>query len=269
MSTNKPPMIHCTKDYSLFIINHLNRDITDGNHKRLIRSMQAHGFIPDFHLICIRLPEGKLGIEVGHHRFHYAKRLGLPIYYTVTETEFSTADAEGDSGTIWTLRQLITREIKKGKLEYRKLLRFADEHKIPIGAAASLLRGQSAGSGNAQRLIRDGTYALGDTTHAESVMAIKRAFESARVDFASGAIFLDALSKVVFAPTVDLKRMERNAKLYGGMMSKKVNTGEMLEQLQTVYNRNAKGGTIPLRYLAEEASKERKRTFGHTVNAKG
>ncbi len=145
------PRLQYTKDYGLFELHPYNRDFHKD--KVLRDSMINFGFMPSSPLQCVKNGNGKLKIIRGHHRFDNAKDLGKGVWYVVDETNTDIFDLEGCK-TQWTVKDFAVARANAGDKECIELLAFIKKHGLPLSAAASLLGGQSAISGNKGKMVK-------------------------------------------------------------------------------------------------------------------
>lgn len=96
MRTDKP-QLKVTKDYALFKAHELNRPLSEK--PILLESMKAHGFMPSSPLQVEKDRDGRLKVIRGHHRLMYAKRLGLPVWYVIDDSNTDIFDLEGAPST--------------------------------------------------------------------------------------------------------------------------------------------------------------------------
>ncbi len=130
------PKLECTKDYELFELSEFSRPLH--RNKVLLDSMQKYGFLPGCAIHCVQNGNGKLTVIQGQHRLHYAKKLGLPVWYIIDDTCTDIYCLEAVRQN-WSLTDFAEARANAGDKNYIKLLAFQKKHGIPLGAAASLL----------------------------------------------------------------------------------------------------------------------------------
>lgn len=258
--------LECTKDYDLFEMHPCNRPLHEN--KTLLESMRKHGFNPAFPIRCKPKSNGKLEVLSGHHRLHYAKRLKLEVYYVIDPTDIGLFDAEGSSLQHWSAWDFVNAHAKAGNKNYQFLLKFQKQHGLALGAAASLVGGQSAGSNNKLKDIKRGTFKIGDMKNANQVVKITDLCQELNIPFATSTAFVSATSNMLRVPKFGADIFCHRIKLHPKLMEKRSRTGEYLEEIEALYNYRAKGKRIPLKFQAEEISRERARTFGQNNKRK-
>lgn len=184
------PKLEVTRDYNLFELHEFNRPLH--RDRILEESMSKHGFMPSSPIQCVRLPNGKLKIIKGHHRYDTAKRLGEQIWYIIDDTNTDIFELEGGK-TGWSIIDFVHARAHAGDENCIKLIDFSKNHHIPLGAAAALVGGESAGSGNKVRQIKSGRFRMGDLTHAYQVVRVTDRFKELNIPFAATALLVQSL----------------------------------------------------------------------------
>jgi len=260
MNTNEG--LYKTTDYSIFEMHECNRDLKEK--AELERSMKQHGFMRSGAIHVTPSKTGKLKVIRGHHRLDCAKRLGLPVWYIIDKTEVDIFDLEGDGTATWNLADFATARARSGDQDCCKLLAWAKKHNMPLGHAASLMTGESAGSHNAQKLVRVGKYRCEETKHAADVAEITDALLKLGVEFAKSGLFVSAISSALRVPEFNVAHFMSNASLYPANIHRRTSTGDYLAELEALYNYDVKLSKkrIPLAFRAKEVGMNRKRSFG-------
>ena len=246
--------LQATKDYSLFELSPFNRDWDST--KRLEESMREQGFIPAYPLHVRRGPNGKLRIVGGHHRFLAAKKLGIAVFYVVCDDSASIPDLERPSCE-WKLQDYMTAYARVGSKEHLAVKEFADRTGINTSQVASMLAGQTASSGNCNQKLKDGSYAIGNTDHAETVAHIVAGCKAMGVDFATNRLFVSALSLAVFLRTFDRELFLHRLATHGELARKQATRDGYLAMIEGVYNHGAKKNKLAISFLAKEAARQR------------
>jgi hypothetical protein len=253
--------IPCTTDYSIFEMNQLNRNLHEN--PVLVKSMQEHGFLVSKAITVRKLPSGKLGVIAGHHRLHYAKRLGLPVYYIVEDVELDLFELEGQKQD-WTVDDFAHARANSGDKDCMALVKYAKDKGIPLGIAASLLAGESAGSKNAYHLIKFGKFHLGDQKHGEEVISLAERLRDLGVEFSHGRLFLYAISACLRVPEFDANNLVKKVELYPRIIKRRASLKDFLEEIENAYNHGVKIGPnrIPLAFRVREVGLIRRASFG-------
>src|SRR3990167_2530870 len=137
------PRLEKTFNYDLFEMHDYNRTLHENSD--LLKSMESHGFMPSSPIQCVSNGSGKLKVIRGHHRYDYAKRLKLPIYYIVDNSNTDIFDLEGSSLQSWSVKDFAVARAKHGDKSIQALLEFKEKHGLTLLSAASLVGGESAG----------------------------------------------------------------------------------------------------------------------------
>lgn len=254
------PKLQVSKNYDIFEMHEFNRPLHED--PRLLASMQKVGFMPSSPVQCVRNGSGKLKVVRGHHRLSIAKRLSLPVWYVVDDSKVDIFDLEGGRQA-WTAPDFLSARAAAGNPHYQRLLEFQKQHRLTLGAAASLLGGESAGSNNKVRQIKDGTFKVGtDLSHASTVVSLTDYCTACGIGFANQTAFVAAISMCVRVPEFDPAVFRHRVKLNGSIMRKRGTKNEYLSEIEALYNYSAKCQRIPLAFEAVKVGKARKETFG-------
>ena len=246
--------IRSTKNYNRFEMMQFNRDVDKV--EKLEQSMSRHGFIHAYPLHVVKNKREKLLIKAGHHRYVAAKKLGIPIKYTICNDEATIHELE-EATKRWSLRDYLNSYVRCGMAAYLVVDKYINQTGISIGPAISMLGGQSAGSHNHQVPFKRGEYKLGDPTHAGIIADIVIHLKNkCNVPWGSNSLLVQALSKIawveMFKPTI----FKHKAKTFSSLLEKQPNLISYIQMIENIYNRQA-AKKIPLTFLAEEVARER------------
>lgn len=260
MSRKNAPVLKSTKDYSIFEMHETNRPI----HERpeLEESMRKFGFLQCFPLACYKKPNEKIKIFSGHHRFVYAQRLKLPIWYIVIETPIDPRWLEFP-GILWSHKDHVHSRANEGNQNYISLLEFHRKHHLPIGVASSLLGGEGGGSHNQQRKIRTGEFQARPTKHAAIVTKITDSCIEAGIFNHITAAFAIAVSSAVRIPEFNADEFIRKIRLYPKNITIRGSKEANLQEIEELYNYGVPvKKRIPIALRARQVGSERKKKFG-------
>ena len=255
--------LECTRNYDLFEMHELNRPLHDN--PVLLASMKTHGFMPSSPIQCARGGGDTLRVIRGHHRLDYAKRLGLPVYYVVDDSNCDIFDLEAGTGQSWSVSDFALARAKAGDWHCQALIAFRDKHGLTLGAAASLMGGHSAASNNKIRDIKTGKFRVGDTTHAGQVVSITDLCRKLGMEFATSTAFVHAVSMALRVPEFDAATFRHRIEVHPSGIRRQARTEDYLDEIDTVYNYGAREKRIPLKYRAREIGRQRKETFGGSL----
>lgn len=251
---HEKPKLQVTRDYSLFEMHPMNRDLSEK--PLLLASMKEHGFMPSSPIQCIRSKNGRLLVVRGHHRLHYAKRLGIQVWYVVDESCTDIYDLEGDSSSHWDVRDFLSSRAKAGDKDCRAALEFIAKHDVNVTVALSLLVGYTAGSGNAAKAVRAGTFkVVKDLSHASAVMDLVHYFRGRGVRVRSGMIA--ALSLILRVPEFSADVLKRRYEVNPEALVERTTSEGWLQSLDALYNHGAKARRAPLAFEAKRLARER------------
>jgi hypothetical protein len=243
-----------TRNYEMFELMPFNRDVEKTRH--LERSMSEHGWIDAYPLHVKRNGGTKFLIKAGHHRYHVAKKLGIPVKFVVCDDDATIHELE-KSTCSWTMKDYLISYCRLGKEDYIRVKSYCDTTGIGLQNAVSMLGGHSAGSGNFTKAFKDGTFKINDRKkHAETVKGIILHCTACGIKFAPTYLFVQSISKVAQVGGFDIQRFKAKIKTFAQFMEKKANLQQYLELIEEIYNRQARE-KIPLAFLATQAARER------------
>lgn len=260
------PKLQVTKNYSLFEMHELNRPLHDD--PRLLASMQKSGFMPSSPIQCVRNGHGTLKVVRGHHRLTYAKRLGLPVWFVIDDSKVDIFDLEGGRQA-WTGSDFLRARAAGGHADCERLVEFQKKHGLTLAVAASLMGGQSAGSNNHLRAVKDGTFKVAtDLSHAHAVASLVDYCRAHGVAFGGAAAFVSALSMCLRVPEFDVALFRHRVKLHGFVMRARSTRDEYLKEIDALYNYGAKSNRLPVEFRAKEIGRARQESFGGKKGAR-
>ena len=248
--------LHRTKDYAMFESHPYQRPA----HKDavLLASMRKYGFMPSSPIQVVRNGGKTLKVIRGHHRLDFAKRLKLPVYYIIDNSNTDIYLLEGSSQVRWSASDHAHSRARAGEEDYIKLVEFQKRHGLTLGAAASLLGGQSAGSNNRIRNVKFGDFTVvQDQSHANAVVRITDDCYKHGVSFARSSAFVSAVSAALRVPAFDPAVFLHRVSLYGANINRRSRVDQYLEEIEALYNYGAKGKRIPLAHEAREVMRQR------------
>jgi len=247
-----------TKDYASFSMTARNRTVRLDNTKRrrLIQSMEQHGFIPAYPIYVWRA-DGRLEIQDGQHRLAAAKMLGLPVYYVEVSHPIDIPRIQNTQAP-WSIRDYAESYANAGNPHYQELLEFAEVHEIPIGTARNILGNRVNGRGaDVAAKFKRGDWKVTSRENADRVVhllsAITAVAPQCRSRFLIAALFAYTLIEGLDDRqlTVNLRRKPELARQYGSRDG-------YLDMLEQIYNFRARQAT-PIRVYAENMLKSRSR----------
>lgn len=220
--------------------------------------MRKHGFAPGG---CIQVAVGDDGMLVvikGHHRFNYAVQLGLPVYFVVDNTLTDLYELEGVQAQNWSADDFTYSRALQGDEDCMAVMEYAEAHGVTMSIAASLLRGESAGSGNSGLAIKKGLFKIVPNDHAKNVGTAIDLFRALGLPFASTSSFVAAVSMMLRVPEVSMDHLKKRARNYHHEIRHRSNRNEYLEELEALYNRSTKGPRVAIKLLAEDIARRRR-----------
>lgn len=168
----------------------------------------------------------------------------------------------GDSSSRWSVTDFAVSRAKSGDRNYTTVLAFKKRHGLTLGAAAALVGGQSAGSKNKVRDIKNGTFKIGDMEHGNAVAGITDLCRDCNISFATHASFVESISTALRIPEFDIDMFCDRIRKYAANLRKRSNCLEYLDEIDALYNYGARKTRMPVKFRALEIARNRQRSFG-------
>jgi len=241
-------------DYEKFELLQFNRPVKRTQY--LEKSMRKYGWLDAYPMHVVRNNNGKLKIKAGHHRFHVARKLNIPVKYIVDDSDISIRELE-QSTSPWTLSDYLISNIREGRHPYAAVQQYHQRTGISLICCISMLGGESAGSQNKMDHFKAGTYQLGDMQNAAMVeRIIKFLRDRCNIEWATNSLLVKALSRLCWVPEFDSKRFMQKAKDHRFLFEKRPSVEDYTNLIELIYNRNSQN-KMPLTFLADETAKNR------------
>ena len=248
--------IYETKEYDKFRPAEFNRDVKKT--KGLERSMLKHGFLSPYPLHVSRDSSGKFVIKAGNHRFFVARKLGIPVKYTISD-DASTIDELEDGTNPYSLQDYLAGCCRAGKTEYIDVQKYVDESGIGISQAVGMLAGwSSSASSKLSKRFKHGEFNIDKSVnHALKVKNIILYMKKCGVGYASVSSLVKAISRIVLVDEFNEAQFLSRVKKHTSLFERKASVEQYMDLLEIIYNHTSKV-KIPLKFLAEEAARKRK-----------
>jgi hypothetical protein len=131
-----------TKNYTIFQKHAHNRELTEGNVLKIMRSLQVKNLL-EYRPILV---DAKMRIIDGQHRLEAAKRLDIPVYYQMQEELIPSDIIQfNDKSKPWAREDYLNFWCTEGNVQYIKLKNFMDKNKISLSTSLAVL-GLSSGT---------------------------------------------------------------------------------------------------------------------------
>ena len=251
----KTTQLQSTINYSSFVRNEDQRPINSLHVKRIAYSIRKHGYLPSKPVqVYQNGANGKFIIIDGHHRVEAARLTKSCVFFVVEHEDADESMADVNiTVSKWKNEDFVRRFVNKGIPDYITL----DEcvrRGVPLRQAASMLIGETAGSGNFAEKLRDGTFKVKSTAQINDVLSLIEG--NRNVQTFKHSNFIKALSMCLFLKEFDFKRFSVAAKRYSHMIPNYSNCADFLKAIEEVYNYHS-ANKIPLTVTAQNAAKSR------------
>jgi len=252
--------VYETKNYGMFELHEFNRNVV--NTRSIELSLRRNGWIDAYPMHVVRNGKGKLKIKDGHYRFEAARHLGIPVKYVICNDGAPLVEMIKATKP-WHPADYLYSYVRQGKHEYIALKDYMELTGISLRHAISMLSGESAGSCNQFEAFKRGEYRLGDTARADQVAKMVLHMKKCGIKYADNSYLVQALSKAVWLDEFSVTRFMDKISAHWHHFDKQPDVKSYLTQIEEIYNRHAQSDKLPLAFLANERSLERKRTFGN------
>lgn len=245
--TQPAQVLQVTRDYGKFALHTHNRVLVDDDGKRLVRkdlvkSMRAEGYRPEEPIMAYANEDGTYTIIDGHNRLMAAQSLGIDVYFIAHKrngkAEWTPLKSSATKKK-WTALEVARAFAHEGNADYAELLDYMERTGIKLAQSSSVLFGQSASSGNAAKMVRDGTFVVKNRMNGE-LLADLVDCASKFIDWGKDERLVSAFSALLFVPGFSPTQMKEKISKYSEFLEKKRDRDGTIEMLDKVYNRNSK-----------------------------
>lgn len=227
------PKVQVTKNYRLFTRSDDNRPIDEKKHRRLKLSMQKNGFLEAFPIVCRRNGAKALEVRDGQHRLMFAEFLGLPVYYLVTDQDFTIAEING-TAKVWAIVDYARNYAVAGKTDYQELLDFHELHGIPLSTCAAMMAGTTSFTNISEAYIR-GNFKVKDRDWAQQVASLYVPLITLSRQVRSNRL-IEACMGVCRVEKFSQKRLLQNAERCRDKLVSYSTRDAYLDMLEEIYN---------------------------------
>ena len=253
--TNKEMKVEKTTNYSKFVFNYEQREISEKHVRAIAESIARHGYIHSKPVQVYK--QGAHWVIVdGHHRFQACKALGIPVHYMVDDA--TAQEHMADENALvkkWTLQDFVKLYASRGNQNYLKILYYVDRG-IPLTIAVGMLAGHVGSSGsNIMNKVKNGRFEVFTELNIQWLVQVIEEL-SGRNSACASRTFLHSMSKCLCCSDFDRDHFFHKLRTNLAMMDKTSNVDQMMNQVEAIYNFRSRE-VIPLQYLVNKASQER------------
>ncbi len=236
-------------------VHDVQRKINSANVRHYTECMQAHGFLSTHPIVWFK-HQGKKMIVFGHHRREAAINAKCGAY-AVEMTDVSMDETitlmRAENWATWKVRETVAMEIRIGNPHYVKLMEYVKAG-ISVAAASSILSGGSAVSTNYLKHVKAGTFRVRTTENADKILQILTKLPKNQI--VRNGTFIKAISRCLLVHKFDSATFLRKLILNPGALERRSTIADFTDVIETIYN-HASRNPLPLRFLADQAAKER------------
>ncbi len=224
-----------TRDYTIFSIHPLNRDINENHVKALMKSMTnrlAFTFIT-----C----NERLQIIDGQHRFEALKRLGKPINYIITDSENQDMILQNTNQMNWKIDNYIYHYAKADYKSYQDLVNLQSFYKLPFSTIVGVVGGaktalvMSADKSNLAKSIKNGSFAFDKEKLIKRLDKIKKVFDVIGKNGRKRSV-VGGLNFIMNNPNYNQDRMVSQLEKYTHLFEIKRTADDYIELFEMIYN---------------------------------
>jgi hypothetical protein len=223
--------------------------------KQYMDSIRENGFWKS-HPIVYFVYNGKRIIIWGHHRREACLALKCSGYAAemqdVTKEE-SIDLIKAENWATWKIGETVALEVRRGNPDYIQMMEYV-KLGMSVAAASSLLSGDSASSANYMKHVKTGDFKVKTTENADKIAAVLAKFPNNKI--IRNVNFIKALSRCLFVPQFDCAAFAKKLGTHPGELENRSTIPEFTDIIAGIYNKAARS-PIPLRFLADQAAKER------------
>jgi len=242
-----------TKNHKLFEYSVENRPLDIAKHRALEASMKEYGFLPCYPIVCFRDEQRKLVVKDGQHRLAVAAKLGLPVFYVVTNEDYDVAKVNAGQKT-WITGDYAQCFAAQNVKSYEECIEFAGTYSVTIGMAAMMLSG-TVSFGNIRAEFHSGKFKVRDRNFAARVASVFTGITGLNKRLRN-SLFLQACMAVCRVSDVDIQRLVSTASRCPEKLMPYASRDALLQMLQDIYN-FGHSKNRPLKFEAEETMKSR------------
>jgi hypothetical protein len=246
-----------TTDYSIFVANENNRtvDHTKKKFKKLLLSIKKHGFLPFYPVWCKKNTEGKLSIQVGHHRFEAAKQLKKPVCYMVYTSDFQIWE-EGLSTSLWNTNDHLSNLVSSGDATSLVIKNYHESTGISVSQCLSIFSDWTGSSLNNSILetFKAGNFKIHPAAiaRAQVVKRIVDGTSKINKEISTQCGYISAILKILCVSSFDVDRYLSKLLAHSPLLEKQINIAGYIAMIEQIYNRKVSPEQrIPVAFLTK------------------
>jgi hypothetical protein len=256
----KTQSILSTNNFSLFVPHEYQQPMVALHVKRLAEKMKKNGYRVSKPISVYRRADGKLVVIDGHHRLAAAQLAGCFAYYVIEKEEVGEQIGDiNEVQRVWCGLSFAKFHAGHGNKDYATLLNYV-ERGLPLNVAGSLLSGESAHSGNANRKIKTGVFKVKTTKSADTILDLFEKLGDLCPEVES-VTYITAISLMLPLKEFQISTLIQRAKANPRALVKCATRQQALGVLEEVYNFRSQI-KYNLAFLAEEAARNRAAAIG-------
>jgi ParB-like nuclease domain len=233
-----------TENYELFKKIVSNRDIIEPHVKTLMQSIKTRNML-EFRPILVNK---KMGVVDGQHRLEAAKRLVIPVYYTICETaKIEDVMILNLTQRNWNAHDYVNYYAENGNENYDRLRSFCKRFDMEPQSAVRLIKGLSMSGGYIIKVIKMGefVYPTDGNREKEVIQIIQNtrlAIDFMKKKCLGDKIFLttvrlrEAIEDFIARPDVEFEKFLNKISLKADALCKRTGYASYVDMLKAIYN---------------------------------
>lgn len=240
------------KDYAKFVFDPRNRPLR--SLKKLIKSMEDHGFVKSNAIMVKRAKDGTLVIMQGAHRYAAATALGIPFYYIIEEEDPDVIQLEATTRS-WSLKDYVMSFMNSGIRDYQDLEYYNRKTKIPLSKCINIL-----GESTSSDLVKAGKFRVSEDKkrRADDIGKIVMAAQKYAGKIGRNSGFVQAIIDFMYVDHFLPRRMIHKIKTFPTKLKLVDGVDEYRRLLEALYNHKCSVHTkVDLAFAAKLAADQR------------
>lgn len=233
--TESSQQIYFTTDYARFKMITGNRPLNAGKIKKILNDIgDGTNVLKYCPILCIE-KDGRLDIIDGQHRFYVSRKIGSPVFYTIS-TSLSLYDiAKINSNTEkWKPSDYVNCYVQLENPHYKTLEGLLDDYPVPISTAISILiSGKISGGGRNRDSFERGEF---EVKKEDDTRALCESVSKFEFNKKFSRDFMRAIEKVKEGNKISLQELTEKVNANIEKLTPQSSYKDYLFNLENIYN---------------------------------
>jgi len=251
-----------TNNYDIFVEHENNRpvNVNSKKYKKLLQSMKQHGFLPFYPIWCKLLPDGRLSVQVGHHRLAVAKQLKIRLCYMIYNSDFKIWE-EGFSTNAWTMTDHLVNQVSNGDSTALVIKNYHEATGISLAQCIGIFADRTTtGYGGNGDAFKKGTFKIMPSALLRSELIKSIVHETSKInkEIATQSNYVSALLKISTVDRFCVDRYITKLKAHSPLLVKCMTVDGYVEMIEGIYNRKVSiDQRVPVAFLTRREMQKR------------